>query len=379
MKIGITCYPGVGGSGILATELGITLAGRGHEIHFITSSPPIRLTMDFYDNIYFHEAEVINYPVFKYPPYSLCLAVKMAEVVEKFKLDILHVHYAVPHAASAYLAKKMCRNCNLKIVTTLHGTDVTLVGSQPGYLPLARFSINESDGVTAVSKHLEEVTRSLFGITRDIRVIYNFVDTTKFKPGILTDRRRKFADDNEKILIHMSNFRPVKKILNTIRVFEKIQREIPAVLLMVGDGIQRYEAGQLVGEMNLQNRVKFLGKIESVEHILPIADLFIINSVKESFGLAVLEAAACGVPAVVTDIGGLPEVVINGETGFVTPAEDTSAMAKMAVEILKNNELYNKMKINARKRAVEKFDTNLIVPEYERYYEKVRMMKNRGI
>jgi len=371
MKIGITCYPSVGGSGILATELGIALAGRGHEIHFITSSPPIRLTMDFYDNIYFHEAEVIDYPVFKYPPYSLCLAVKMAEVVEKHKLDILHVHYAVPHAASAYLAKKICKDCNLKIITTLHGTDVTLVGSQPGYMPLARFSINESDGVTAVSRHLEEITGSLFGITRDIRVIYNFVDTKRFKPGVFNERRRKFAHDNEKILIHISNFRHVKRVLNTIKVFDIIQKKVPAVLIMAGDGIQRYEAGELVKELGLQDSVKFLGRIEYVEHILPLADLFIINSIKESFGLAVLESASCGVPALVTNIGGLPEVVVHGETGFIAPAEDIHAMANMGIELLTNNELYNRMKTNARKRAVEKFDTNLIVPQYERYYEEV--------
>lgn len=371
MKIGITCYPGVGGSGILATELGISLAKKGHEVHFITSSPPIRLSGEYYDNIFFHEAEIIDYPVFKYPPYSLCLAAKMAEIIKKHKLDLLHVHYAVPHAASAYLAKQMCAGEGIKFITTLHGTDVTLVGSQPGFTEFTKFSIEVSDGVTAVSQHLREVTYDLFKVTKDIRVIYNFVDTKRFKPVILTERRRKFAPDDHKILIHISNFRPVKRVLDTIKVFAEISKEVPATLLMAGDGNQWCEANRLAVEMGLGNSVKFLGNINQVEHIIPMADLFIINSIKESFGLAVLEAASCGVPALVTDIGGLPEVVEDGVTGIVAPSHDVNKMAEMGIGLLKNEELLNKMKTAARNRAVEHFDDEDIVAVYEDYYKEI--------
>lgn len=371
MKLAITCYPGVGGSGILATELGIDLAGRGHEVHFITSSPPVRLTRDFYENIYYHEVEVIDYPVFKSPPYSLSLAVKMSEIVERHKLDLLHVHYAIPHAASAFLAREMCSICSLKYITTLHGTDITLVGSQPAFVPMTRFCIERSDGVTAVSNHLRDVTYQMFGVKNDIEVIYNFVDTERFKPCVNPERRRKFADDNQRILIHISNFRPVKKVLNTIRVFEKIQREVPAVLLMAGDGVQWTEAVRLAGELGISDRVKFLGRIDLVEHILPLADLFIINSIKESFGLAVLEAASCGVPALVTRTGGLPEVVEEGMTGLIAPPDDVEAMARMGIGLLKDESRLDKLKNNARRRAVENFDSSLIVPIYERYYEKI--------
>ena len=371
MKIGITCYPGVGGSGILATELGISLAKKGHEIHFITSSSPIRLSGEYYDNIFFHEAEIIDYPVFKYPPYSLCLAAKMAEIIKKHKLDLLHVHYAVPHAASAYLAKQMCAEEGIKFITTLHGTDITLVGSSPGFTEFTKFSIEVSDGVTAVSQHLREVTYELFHVKKDIRVIYNFVDTKRFKPVILTERRRKFAPDDHKILIHISNFRPVKRVLDTIKVFAEIRKEVPATLLMAGDGNQWCEANRLAIEMGLGDSVKFLGNINLVEHIIPMADLFIINSIKESFGLAVLEAASCGVPALVTDIGGLPEVVEDGVTGIVAPSDDTHRMAEMGIRLLKNEELLNKMKSAARKRAVEHFDDESIVAVYEDYYREI--------
>jgi N-acetyl-alpha-D-glucosaminyl L-malate synthase BshA len=371
MKIGITCYPGVGGSGILATELGIDLAKRGHEIHFITSSPPIRLTQEFYENIYFHEAEVIDYPVFKYPPYTLCLAATMSDIARRMNLDLLHVHYAIPHASAAYLARQMCKDIGLKFITTLHGTDVTLVGSQPLFIPITRFSIEESDGVTAVSKHLSQTTKEIFEVKSDIEVIYNFVDTQRFKPAEMTKRRAKYASPDQKILIHMSNFRPVKQVLNTIRVFEKIQKEIPSVLLMVGDGQQWCEANKLAIQLGIQDSVKFLGTINAIEHILPIADMFIINSVKESFGLAVLEAAACGVPALVTDAGGLPEVVEEGKTGLIAPMEDVDKMAQLGIELLSDESRLNQMKTNARKRAVELFDNNIIVPQYEAYYEKV--------
>jgi L-malate glycosyltransferase len=373
MKIGITCYPGIGGSGILATELGLKLAGRGHEVHFITSSPPVRLGMDYHENVYFHEAEIWNYPVFKDPPYSLSLAAKMAEVARRTPLDILHVHYAIPHAASAYIARDMLleEGLKLKTITTLHGTDVTLVGSEPGFMPITRFFINKSDGVTAVSNHLREVTCEIFRVKKDIEVIYNFVDTRQFRPERNPDIRRRFAPDDHKIMIHMSNFRPVKKVLDTISVFNEVRKEVPAVLLMLGEGVEHYPALKLVESLGLGDCVKFLGSREIVEKILPIADLFIINSIKESFGLAVLEAASCGVPSVVTDIGGLPEVVVDGETGFISPAGDIDHMTGRVLEIMKNPELHGKMSAEARRRAIEKFDSSLIVPLYERFYEKI--------
>ena len=371
MRIGITCYPGVGGSGILATELGIYLAKKGHEIHFVTSSPPVRLSREYYDNIFFHEAEIIDYPVFKYPPYSLCLAAKMAEVIRNHKLDILHVHYAVPHAASAYLASQMCKDLDLKFITTLHGTDITLVGSQPGFIPFTKFSIEVSDGITAVSEHLKEVTYKIFNVEKDIEVIYNFVDTERFKPLVFPERRRRYAPDDHKILIHISNFRPVKKVLNTIRVFAKILEKVPSVLLMAGDGTQWCEANRLALELGISDNVKFLGKINMVEHLLPLADLFIINSIKESFGLAVLEAASCGVPALVTNIGGLPEVVDDGVTGIIAPPDDVETMADMGIKLLKDENLLNKMKKASRERAVKEFDGEDIVALYEDYYKKI--------
>ncbi|MFP4496768.1 MAG: N-acetyl-alpha-D-glucosaminyl L-malate synthase BshA [Vulcanimicrobiota bacterium] len=370
MKIGITCYPGMGGSGILGTELGKHLARRGHEVHFITSSTPVRLGTSFRANIHFHEAEVLDYPVFKYPPYSLSLAAKMAEIAKQVPLDLLHVHYAIPHAASANIAKQMLNN-KLKVITTLHGTDVTLVGSRPGFIPLTAFYIEQSDGVTAVSNHLRDVTNEIFKIRNPIEVIYNFVDTSEFKPVKDIELRRQFANDDEKILIHISNFRPVKKTLNTIRVFDGIRKKIPSRLLMIGDGVDYFAAHRLVEALGIEDKVKFLGKVESVHEILSVADLFIINSVKESFGLAVLEAAACGTPALVTRIGGLPEVVVDGKTGLLSPGDDVEDMIEKGIELLSNEKLLNEMSKNCRRRAVEEFEVTRIVPLYEQYYEKI--------
>lgn len=372
MKIGITCYPTVGGSGILATELGIKLAERGHEVHFITSAQPVRLREKFHGNIFFHEAENLEYPVFQHPPYELSLAAKMAEIARKVPLDLLHVHYAIPHAASACIARQMLKDQGLKTITTLHGTDVTLVGSSPGYIPITRFFIEESDGVTAVSRHLTRLTYEVFDVQKEIEVIYNFVDTGIFRPRKISARaRRMLAPDGHRILVHMSNFRPVKRVLNTIRVFDLVQREIPAVLLMIGDGVEYYAANRLVESLGIENRVRFLGSRDSVEEILPMADLFIINSVKESFGLAVLEAAACGVPALATDIGGLPEVIEEGRTGFLSPPDDVEHMAANALKILKDRELLARLSGNARQRAVEHFDAEKIVPLYENFYKKI--------
>lgn len=372
MKIGITCYPTVGGSGILATELGKHLAVKGHEVHFITSSPPVRLGGTFHERIFFHESEIMEYPVLKDPPYVLSLAAKMAEIARTVPLDILHAHYAIPHAASACIARQMLKNQGLKSIVTLHGTDVTLVGASPGFIPLTRFFIEESDGVTAVSQHLRQVTYDIFNVQKDIRVIYNFVDTQRFTPGgFSAETRRKFAPDGHKILIHMSNFRPVKRVLNTIRVFDLIRKEVPSILLMVGDGVEYYAANRLVESLGIEDKVRFLGSMETVENILPLADAFIINSIKESFGLAVLEAASCGVPALVTNIGGLPEVVEDGLTGFISPPDDVEHMAAKAIELFKNEDLHGEMAQNARRRAVEIFDWKLIIPQYEEYYEKI--------
>jgi L-malate glycosyltransferase len=378
MKIGITCYPGIGGSGILATDLGISLARRGHEIHFITSSPPVKLGNKHHENIHFHRVEDWNYPVFKEPPYTLSLAAKMAEIAKKVSLDILHVHYAIPHAASAYIAKQMLseEGITLKTITTLHGTDVTIVGSEPSFIPITDFFINKSDGITAVSKHLRDETCKIFNVKKDIEVIYNFVNTKKFKPMKNMELRRRFAPDDHRIMIHLSNYRPVKRILDTIRVFDRVRKEIPAVLLMPGEGMEHGKAVDLSNSLGLSEHVRFIGVQESVEELLAISDLFIINSEKESFGLAVLEAASCGVPSVVTDAGGLPEVVVDGETGFISPVGNTEHMASQAIKILENPGLLNRMSESCRRRAVEKFDTELIIPLYEKYYRQLRQTEN---
>jgi L-malate glycosyltransferase len=371
MRIGITCYPGIGGSGILATDLGLKLACRGHEIHFITSSSPVRLGNEQHDNIYLNKAEEWNYPVFKDPPYTLSLAAKMAEVAKKASLDLLHVHYAIPHAASAYIAKQMLKKegIDLKTITTLHGTDVTLVGNQPAFTPITGFFIDESDGITAVSNHLKDETFRIFNVKKDIEVIYNFVDIDRFKPLENVELRRRFASDDQKIMIHVSNYRPVKRILDTVRVFDQVRKKIPAILLMLGNGVEYQKAFDFVQTLGLSEHVKFIGVQETVEEILAISDLFIINSEQESFGLAVLEAASCGVPSVVTDAGGLPEVVVDGETGFVSPVGNINQMAEQAVRILENPDLLQKMSAASRKRAVEMFDSRFIVPLYEEYYQ----------
>ncbi len=371
MRIGLTCYSGVGGSGILGTELGKQLALRGHEVHFITSCPPLRLDNFFSENLFVHEAEEMDYPVFKHPPYSLSLAAKMAEIARKVPLDILHVHYAIPHAASAYIAKNMLEGQRLKIITTLHGTDVTLVGSRPAFIPLVRFLIEKSDGVTAVSKYLKDTTYHVFSPKKEIEVIYNFVDTKVFKPNKDESLRLKLCSKDCFILIHISNFRPVKKVLDTIRVFYMVQKEIPACLIMVGDGVDFYAATRLVDSMGIGEKVKFLGKQRFVEKIIPIADLMILNSAKESFGLAVLEAASCGVPAVVTNVGGLPEVVEHEKTGLVIPQNDLEKMAREIINLLKNSTRLKEMSTQARKRAVEKFDVDIIIPHYESLYKKI--------
>jgi len=371
MKIGITCYPTYGGSGVIATELGKELALRGHEVHFISYALPFRLS-HYIENIVFHEVEISTYPLFEFPLYSLSLASKMVEVAEFEKLDLLHVHYAIPHATSAYLAKEMMsKNRDLKIFTTLHGTDITLVGLEPSFLPLVKFSIEKSDGVTAVSRFLKEKTITNYSIESDIRVIPNFVDTDFFKPESNGEFRKAIAPNGEKILVHTSNFRPVKRVPDTIKIFEKIQREIPSKLILVGDGPDRSECERLSRQLDLCDKVKFLGKQDGLVEILSSSDLFLIPSQSESFGLAALEAMACGLPVISSSVGGLPELVKHNETGFIAEIGDVDRMAKYALELLGNDKKYKLFSENSRQRAVNKFDKSIVVPLYEEYYEQI--------
>ena len=371
MKIGITCYPTYGGGGVIATELGKELALRAHEVHFISYALPFRLS-HYIENIVFHEVEMSNYPLFEFPLYSLSLASKMVEVAEFEKLDLLHVHYAIPHATSAYLAKQMLsKNRDLKIFTTLHGTDITLVGLEPSFLPLVKFSIEQSDGVTSVSRFLKEKTLTNYSCEADIRVIPNFVDTEFFKPGNNGDFKKTLAPNGEKILVHTSNFRPVKRVPDTIKIFEKVQKEIPSKLILIGDGPDRSECERLSRQLDLCDKVKFLGKQDGLVEILSSSDLFLIPSQSESFGLAALEAMACGLPVISSSVGGLPELVKHNETGFIAEIGDVDRMAKYTLELLSNEKKYKLFSENSRQRAVNKFDTSKVVPLYEEYYEQI--------
>ena len=374
MKIGITCYPTYGGSGVVATELGIELAARGHQIHFITYSQPFRLT-GREEGIQYHEVPVSNYPLFEYPPYDLALATRMSEVAEYYELDLLHVHYAIPHSVCALLARQMLekRHRRLPFVTTLHGTDITLVGLDRSYLPITRFAIEESDGVTSISAYLREKTVQDFGILRPIEVIPNFVNCDEYKP--LGDRRAaaraRFADPGEKILLHLSNFRPVKRILDAVEVFARVAEEIPSRLLMVGDGPDRSSAEWLVNSKGLQNRVHFLGKQDRVHELLPIADLMLMPSQLESFGLAALEAMACKVPTIATRVGGVPELIDDGVTGRLFAVGDVDAMAAGAIELLSDDARLEAMAESGRKTAQDRYCTTRLIPVYEKYYESV--------
>ena len=371
MKIGITCYPTYGGSGVMATELGKELALRGHQVHFISYALPFRLSK-YVENIVFHEVETSNYPLFEFPLYSLSLASKMVEVAEFEGLDLLHVHYAIPHATSAYLAKEMLKGKkDLKIVTTLHGTDITLVGLEPSFLPLVRFSIDNSDGVTAVSRFLKEKTITTYTCESGIEVIPNFVDTELYRPKENGDFRKHIAPDGEKILIHISNFRPVKRVTDTIRILEKVLLEIPAKLILVGDGPDRSECERLCRQLGLFEKVKFLGKQDGLVEILNSADVFLIPSQSESFGLAALEAMACGLPVVSSSVGGLPELIRHNETGFIAEIGDVDRMAKYVVELLSSERKYKLFSENSRNRAVSKFDKSIVVPIYEEYYKRI--------
>jgi len=374
MKIGITCYPTYGGSGVVATELGIELAARGHQIHFITYSQPFRLT-GREANIHFHEVTVTNYPLFEHPPYDLALATRMAEVAEFYSLDLLHVHYAIPHSVSALLAKQMLgdRNRTLPIITTLHGTDITLVGLDPSYLPITRFGIIRSDGVTSISSHLRERTREAFGITSEIEVIRNFVNCDLYvrKPDLVAAMRPRFAQPGERLFVHLSNFRAVKRVQDAVEVFARVSRELPARLMLIGDGPDRYLAEQLALHYNIQDRVHFLGKQNNVNELLPLADLMLMPSQMESFGLAALEAMACSVPAIATRVGGVPELIEDQVNGLLFNVGDVDLMANAAISLLRDEARLDQLARAARKTAQDRFCSSHIIPLYEDYYHHV--------
>jgi N-acetyl-alpha-D-glucosaminyl L-malate synthase BshA len=370
MKIGITCYPTYGGSGVVATELGIELAARGHEVHFISYAMPIRLT-EFHERIHFHEVEVTSYPLFDHPPYTLALATKMYEVAEEAHLDLLHVHYAIPHSVSAMLAQQMTAPRKLPFITTLHGTDITLVGSDRSYLPITRYSIEKSDGVTSISAYLRDLTYREFDVKRSIEVIPNFVNCDLYARCDDIAARRKWAKDNEPIVMHLSNFRPVKRVTDVVEIFARVREKMPAKLVMMGDGPDRGAAEYLVRTKRLQKDVFFLGKQDQVQQKLGLADLFLLPSETESFGLAALEAMACEVPVVATDVGGLPEVVTHGVDGYLIPPRDVAAGAKYALEILQSPDRGRAMGKLARKNAKARYCANDVIPQYEAYYQRV--------
>jgi L-malate glycosyltransferase len=370
IKIGIVCYPTFGGSGVVATELGKALAKQGHQIHFITYSQPTRL--DFLnENLFYHEVDFHSYPLFEYPPYELALASKMVSVVKNEKLDLLHVHYAIPHASAAYMAKQILKTegIYIPVVTTLHGTDITLVGKDASYEPVVTFSINQSDGVTAVSSDLRKETYEHFKIVNDIEVIPNFIDLEKFKKQKKDHFKKAICPNQEVLIVHTSNFRKVKRVNDVIRIFANIHSVVPAKLLMIGDGPERNKAESLCRELNISDDVRFLGKLEAVEEVLSVADLFVMPSEKESFGLAALEAMACEVPVISSNTGGIPELNVHGETGFLSPVGDIEDMTRNALFILDKNNL-PRFRENALKRAQE-FDITRILPLYESYYSRI--------
>ncbi|WP_026777969.1 N-acetyl-alpha-D-glucosaminyl L-malate synthase BshA [Polaribacter sp. Hel_I_88] len=370
MKIGIVCYPTFGGSGVVATELGMALADKGHEVHFITYNQPVRL--DFISHkLHFHQVLIEEYPLFQYQPYELALSSKMVEVVKKYELEVLHVHYAIPHAYAAYMAKQMLKEkgINVKVVTTLHGTDITLVGSHPTYKTAVEFSINNSDVVTAVSNNLKETTNQLFNIKKDIKVIYNFIDVNKYSKAESEEcKRSALAKPNERILTHISNFRPVKRVEDVIKVFYEVQKEIPSKLLMIGEGPDRKKAELLTKQLGIKSKVFFLGNSTEIDKILCYSDVFLLPSRTESFGLAALEAMAAKTAIISTNTGGLPEVNINGETGFLSNLGDVEDMAKNAISILKHDDVLECFKLNAQEHT-KRFSLENILPVYEEIYK----------
>lgn len=370
MKIGIVCYPTFGGSGVLATELGMALSGKGYEVHFISYEQPVRL--DFHPNIYYHEVTVPTYPLFDFPPYETALASAMVNIITNQNLDLLHVHYAIPHASAAYFARQILKKQgkDIPFITTLHGTDITLVGRDATYAPVVTFSINESDAITAVSNSLREETYRFFNIEKEISVIPNFVDVKRFHVADKQHFKKMLAPNGERILAHVSNFRKVKRVEDVIRAFEKVHEVIPSKLLMIGDGPERQSAEELCRTLGICNDIRFLGKQEQINEILSISDLFLLPSQTESFGLAALEAMACGVPVISTNTGGLPEININGETGYLSNVGDVDDMAKHAIHILSDEGRLETFKKAALKQAA-KFEKQHIIPQYEALYKEV--------
>ena len=374
MKIGVVCYPTFGGSGVVATELGIELSKKGHEVHFITYSQPVRLDA-LSSNLHYHEVNVPDYPLFKYEPYELALSSKLFDVISKHKIDVLHVHYAIPHAYAAYMAKKILKEngYNIPIITTLHGTDITLVGNNPFYKPAVTFSINKSDIVTCVSKSLMEDTREFFGIKREIKVIPNFIDIDKYAKKHSLCQGNMLAQDDEKIIVHVSNFRPLKRIIDVLKIFEKINQNIDSKLIMVGDGPDKKKAKEFLRKNNLKNKVIFLGKTSEVDEILCSSDLFLLPSEKESFGLAALEAMALKVPVISTNTGGLKDLNINGNSGYTSDIGDIDSMAKNAIKILSDDSLEKKYRNQAFENA-KKYDIKTVIPLYEKIYDQALNM-----
>lgn len=370
MKIGIVCYPTFGGSGVLATELGKALAEKGHMVHFITYQQPVRLS-GFFTNIFYHEVRVPHYPLFDYPPYETTLASTMVDVVMNNDLDLLHVHYAIPHASAAYMAKQILKKKgkDIPVITTLHGTDITLVGKDKTFEPVVTFSINESDAITAVSNNLRKETYHSFQIEKEIEVIHNFVDVQRFDKKPLDAFRKVLAPNGERIIAHASNFRKVKRVNDIIRIFANINKVVPSKLLMVGDGPDRPGAEELCRELGICDDVRFLGKQQEMEEILAISDMFMLTSEYESFGLSALEAMAAGVPVLSTNAGGIPEINIHGETGFMANIGDVAELSKLGIELLKNEEQLQYCKQKAKEQAA-KFDIHYIVPLYEELYER---------
>jgi L-malate glycosyltransferase len=370
VKIGISCYPVYGGSGVVATELGIELAARGHEVHFITYAQPFRLPY-FVERIYYHEVEVPNYPLFEHPPYNLALSVAIQNVVEQHDLDLLHAHYAVPHATSAWIAKELLGRDGFRIVTTLHGTDITLVGQDPSFHSLTRFSIAKSDGLTAVSEYLRNETHAHFDIPLEsIRVIPNFVDLDKYRRDVHPCHRSKLAEPGEKLVAHISNFRGVKRVVDVVRVFAAVARAMPARLLLVGDGPDRARVHEVAEEEGILDRVLFLGKQTSVVELLSCSELFLLPSENEAFGLVALEAMACGVPVIATRTGGIPEVVEHGVSGYLAPVGDVDAMAAAAIDLLSDDVLWKDFS-DAARRGAELFSATHVVSQYEAFYTEV--------
>ena len=371
MKIGITCYPTYGGSGVVATELGIELAARGHEVHFISYAIPIRLT-GASERIFFHEVEVTTYPLFDHPPYTLALATKMGEVAEQASLDLLHVHYAIPHSVSALLARMMAAPRRLPFITTLHGTDITLVGSDRSYLPITRFSIEQSDGVTAISQYLRNRTLNVFDIKNHIEVIPNFVNCDEYlrKPEWL-EKRSEYVSNDERLLVHLSNFRPVKRVLDVIEIFDRVRKKIPSKLLLIGDGPDRSQAEWLAVQKGIHEHVLFLGKQDQIREKLAISDVLLMPSELETFGLAALEGMACEVVPIATRTGGVPELIDHGVTGFLADLGDVETMARYAIDLLSDESALRAMGKRARAAAMERFCASKIIPLYEDFYRKV--------